>query len=103
MRVWLDPARFLELVDAMQRAYARADPAGRETYARNADRYGERIEALEGAFARGLAACDTRTLVTSHAAFGYLADRYGLEQAPIAGISPDDEPDPSSLAATAPG
>lgn len=99
--LWLDPARFLELVDAMQRAYARADPAGRETYARNADRYGERIEALEGAFARGLAACDTRTLVTSHAAFGYLADRYGLEQAPIAGISPDDEPDPRSLAATA--
>lgn len=62
---------------------------------------GERIEALDGAFARGLAACDTRTLVTSHAAFGYLADRYGLEQAPIAGISPEDEPDPRSLAATA--
>jgi zinc transport system substrate-binding protein len=40
-------------------------------------------------------------LVTSHAAFGYLADRYHLVQAAIAGISPEAEPDPKSLAATA--
>jgi zinc transport system substrate-binding protein len=36
-------------------------------------------------------------LVTSHAAFGYLADEYGLEQVPIAGLSPEDEPDPKTL------
>jgi zinc transport system substrate-binding protein len=40
-------------------------------------------------------------IVTSHAAFGYLADRYHLVQAAIAGISPEAEPDPKSLAATA--
>ena len=31
-------------------------------------------------------------MVTSHAAFGYLADRYGLVQIAIAGLSPDQEP-----------
>jgi zinc transport system substrate-binding protein len=35
--------------------------------------------------------------VTSHAAFGYLADRYGLEQIPIAGLSPEAEPPPREL------
>ncbi|MCP9490100.1 MAG: zinc ABC transporter substrate-binding protein [Solirubrobacteraceae bacterium MAG38_C4-C5] len=99
--VWVDPALFLRLVDAVEAAYVSSDPAGRDLYERNARRYREGIEALDRAFARGLGACDSRTLVTSHAAFGYLADRYGLEQAPIAGISPDDEPDPRSLAATA--
>jgi zinc transport system substrate-binding protein len=42
--------------------------------------------------------CRERTVVTSHAAFGYLAERYGLRQAPIAGLSPDAEPDAQTLA-----
>lgn len=99
--VWVDPGRFRELVDAIERAYVRADPAGRETYARNADAYRAKLAALDREFADGLGRCATRTLVTSHAAFGYLADRYELDHAPIAGISPDAEPDPRSLAATA--
>jgi zinc transport system substrate-binding protein len=99
--VWVDPALFLRVVDAIEAAYVSSDPAGRDLYERNARRYREGIEALDRAFAQGLGECETRTLVTSHAAFGYLADRYELEQAPIAGISPDDEPDPRSLAATA--
>lgn len=99
--VWVDPALFAELVDEVQRAYAQADPGGADEYARNAAAYRAEIEALNDEFAATLKDCATRTLVTSHAAFGYLADRYDLEQAPIAGISPDDEPDPKSLAATA--
>lgn len=99
--VWVDPALFLRVVDAVEAAYVSTDPAGRDVYERNTRRYREEIEALDRAFAQGLGECDSRTLVTSHAAFGYLADRYDLAQAPIAGISPDDEPDPRSLAATA--
>jgi zinc transport system substrate-binding protein len=40
-------------------------------------------------------------VVTSHRAFGYLADAYDLRQIPIAGISPDEEPDPRTLEAIA--
>jgi zinc transport system substrate-binding protein len=99
--VWVDPVLFGRLVDEAERAFAAADPEGARAYARNADAYRARIAELDRAFAEGLRDCATRTLVTSHAAFGYLADRYDLEQAPIAGISPDDEPDPRSLEATA--
>jgi zinc transport system substrate-binding protein len=39
--------------------------------------------------------------VTSHAAFGYLAERYGLTQVPITGLSPEEEPSPQRLAEVA--
>jgi zinc transport system substrate-binding protein len=44
-------------------------------------------------YARGLARCERRELVTSHAAFAYLADRYDLEQVSLAGVTPEAEPD----------
>jgi zinc transport system substrate-binding protein len=46
----------------------------------------------------GLTGCAVDTLVTSHDAFGYLADRYGLEVVGISGLSPSTEPDPAQLA-----
>ena len=42
-----------------------------------------------------------RDLVTSHEAFGYLADRYDLHQVGISGLSPDAEPTPATLAEVA--
>ena len=38
------------------------------------------------------------TLVTNHAAFGYLAAAYGLTQAAISGLAPDAEPTPDRIA-----
>ena len=48
--------------------------------------------------AEALGDCQVDTLVTSHDAFGYLADRYGLEVIGISGLSPSQEPDPAQLA-----
>ena len=53
---------------------------------------------LDRTFATGLKSCATTKLVTGHAAFGYLAARYGLTQVPIAGLSPDQEPSAKQLA-----
>ena len=39
----------------------------------------------------------SRALVTTHAAFGHLAARYGLEQLSLAGSSPEAEPGPREL------
>lgn len=99
--VWVDPHTFLQMVGATRDALIAADPDGRTTYEANAAAYVDELRALDREFADGLKACRGKVLVTSHAAFGYLADRYGLVQAPIAGISPEEEPDPKSLAATA--
>ncbi len=59
------------------------------------------LDELQAAYANGLATCQRRELVTSHAAFNYLATRYGLTQVGITGISPEAEPSPRRLAEVA--
>jgi zinc transport system substrate-binding protein len=56
------------------------------------------LHALDRAYRHGLAHCARREFVTSHAAFGYLAQRYGLTQVPITGLAPESEPSPQQLA-----
>jgi zinc transport system substrate-binding protein len=95
--VWLDPVLMQDLVRQVQRSLTRADPKGRAVYTRNADQFLAELDALNGRYAQGLAACDRKLIVTSHEAFGYLAHRYGLRQEGVAGISPDAEPDAQRL------
>ena len=96
--VWLDPARYEEIVRAVADALAKADPANEATYAANAQAYIAQIAALDEEFRAGLSDCERTTIVTSHEAFGYLADAYGLTQVGILGLSPEAEPDPRRLA-----
>jgi zinc transport system substrate-binding protein len=99
--VWVDPARFMAMATRIRDALIAADPPGRAAYDANATRYLATLRALDRDFRARLRGCHSPVLVTSHAAFGYLADRYHLLQAAIAGISPEAEPDPRSLVATA--
>jgi zinc transport system substrate-binding protein len=86
--VWLDPTRYASIARAIARA--RGDlPA--------ADGFAERLRALDEEFRTGLERCRSRRLVTSHAAFAYLADRYGLDQVSLLGPAPDAEPGPQEL------
>lgn len=96
--VWLDPVRFKAVVGRIAQALAAADPAGRAAYEANAAAYIRELEDLDAAYRAGLERCDRRVIVTSHAAFGLLADRYGLQQTAIAGFNPESEPSPSRLA-----
>jgi zinc transport system substrate-binding protein len=96
--VWLDPARYAEIVRAVADALAKADPGNEATYAANAQAYIAQIAALDEGFRAGLSDCARTTIVTSHEAFGYLAGAYGLTQVGILGLSPEAEPDPRRLA-----
>jgi zinc transport system substrate-binding protein len=96
--VWLDPARYEEIERAVADALAKADPANEATYAANAQAYIAQLVALDEEFRAGLSDCGRTTIVTSHEAFGYLADAYGLTQVGILGLSPEAEPDPRRLA-----
>jgi len=96
--VWLDPLQQKAIVAQVARALAGADPANRAYYEANAEAYSRELDDLDAAFTRGLAQCERRVLVTAHAAFGYLAARYGLTQEAIAGLEPESEPSPQRLA-----
>ena len=98
---WLDPTLMAKAVESIEKALARAQPRSRAELERNGAAYRAELQELDREYAQGLATCQRRELVTSHAAFHYLARRYGLVQEPIAGVSPEAEPDPQRLAAIA--
>jgi zinc transport system substrate-binding protein len=96
--VWLDPGLLGRLVERVEAGLSEADPEGQAVYARNSTDYRRELGLLDDEFGRRLTRCSRRVLVTAHAAFGYLARRYGLTQEAIAGVSPESEPDPERLA-----
>jgi zinc transport system substrate-binding protein len=96
--VWLDPTKMAQIVDAVASALTRADPDRGEDFQANAEAYQRQLSELDAAFEASLGSCDRDLLVVAHDAFGWLAERYGLQQEPIAGLSPEQEPDPQRLA-----
>ncbi|GAB4104562.1 metal ABC transporter substrate-binding protein [Micromonospora taraxaci] len=96
--VWLDPTRLAGIGDQLAQRLGAADPDHAADYTTRAAALRADLTALDGEFKTGLATCQRREIVTSHAAFGYLADRYQLDQVGITGLSPDVEPSPQRLA-----
>jgi zinc transport system substrate-binding protein len=88
--VWLDPMRLAAIARTIGDALG--EPTG-------ADDLAARLERLDREFRDGLARCTRRDVVTSHAAFGYLAEAYDLRQVALTGISPEAEPSPRALEA----
>ena len=95
---WLDPTRLADVGDALADQLADIDPDGAETYEQNAAALREDLEALDAEMTDGLTGCGVDTLVTSHDAFGYLADRYGFQVVGVTGLSPSTEPSADQLA-----
>ncbi len=94
---WLDPTRLAAVGDQVADALAEIDPEHADEFAAAADALTADLDALDAELADGLAACRGATLVASHEAFGYLAQRYGLHQVGLSGIDPEVEPSPARL------
>jgi zinc transport system substrate-binding protein len=86
--VWLDPNRLAAMAGKIAEELGEPDAATALV---------GRLEQLDAEFREGLASCERREIVTSHTAFGYLADAYGLRQIALTGISPEAEPSPRAL------
>lgn len=96
--IWLDPSRMATVAGALGDRLAAVDPAHAAGYRSRAESTAAALTALDRRFRDGLASCERREIVTAHAAFGYLADRYGLHQIPVAGVDPASEPSPRRMA-----
>jgi zinc transport system substrate-binding protein len=95
---WQDPSRMVNVAGAVAAKLESIDPSHASTYRRNADALIASLREVDAAYRSGLASCRRHEIVTSHAAFGYLAKRYGLTQIPIAGLDPETEPTPKRIA-----
>lgn len=96
---WLDPERMTAAAQAVEAALSKADPDHAADYKANLDTVITSLGALDTNYGDGLKTCERTTVVTTHAAFGYLTERYGLAQASISGLDPESEPSPAELAA----
>lgn len=99
--VWLDPTRLVTITSAVADRLAAIDPTNAGGYHERAAALDQALNTVDSEFAGGLRTCQRRQIVTSHAAFGYLAQRYSLTQIPITGLSPEVEPTPQHLAEAA--
>ena len=96
---WLDPVRMKSAATAVEEALAAADPDNADDYKANLDSLTTTLDGLDSSYQGGLTQCERKTFITSHAAFGYLADRYRLTQVSISGIDPEAEPSAADIAA----
>jgi zinc transport system substrate-binding protein len=95
--VWLDPARLVVVAKAVALKFSEVSPENSSIFETNLAKFVAELETLDQKFLTGLASCERDLIVTSHAAFGYLADAYSLTQEAIAGLSPESEPTPKRL------
>ncbi|GEL94721.1 metal ABC transporter substrate-binding protein [Cellulomonas composti] len=98
---WLDPSRMPAVTGAVADALTAVSPEHGDEFRARADALSARFTELDARYESGLAVCERDVIVTAHAAFGYLADRYGLEQVGISGLDPEAEPSPARLTAVA--
>lgn len=79
--MWMDPALAGRYVERVRDAFSELDPAGQDEYARNARAYLSELTELDTWISGAIATVPPhrRKLVTTHDAFHYFGDRYGLE------------------------
>jgi len=96
--VWLDPSRYAKVAESIAAALVAAGARPECAIDARTDAFRDELTLLDAELATGLERCDDEVIVTSHAAFAYLADAYGLRQEAIAGIEPESEPDARRMA-----
>ncbi|HSX19465.1 MAG TPA: zinc ABC transporter substrate-binding protein [Candidatus Saccharimonadales bacterium] len=97
--VWLDPILAKAEVEKISQALVSIDSQDASYYQKNTQDLEAKLDLLNTQYKQGLANCGRKDVITSHAAFGYLSSRYGLNQVSIAGLSPDEEPSLKQLSA----
>ncbi|MBG6237570.1 zinc/manganese transport system substrate-binding protein [Mycetocola sp. CAN_C7] len=77
---WTDPARMIDVVNALTIAVTGIDGVDGAAITENAASYVDQLGALDQQMTDAFAGIpdDTRALVTNHHVFGYLADRFGF-------------------------
>ncbi|MGD6745609.1 metal ABC transporter substrate-binding protein [Streptomyces sp. BH106] len=90
--IWLDPVKYAEVAEGVGKALQKADPDHAAEYKKNTKALVGDLDELNTKFEKGLKDTKSSTFITTHAAFGYLAERYGLTEEAINGLDPESEP-----------
>lgn len=97
--LWISPQLSVHLAASIKDSLIEKDPDNKETYTKNYDVLVNDLKQLDSDYKEMANASNNKTFFVSHAAFGYLAGTYGLEQVAIAGLNSQDEPSQKELTA----
>lgn len=94
---WLDPELFETFAQQVAAELTALDPEGASYFEANLATLSQELDQLDQDFAAGLASCAHDSIIVTHEAFGYVADRYDFSQISIVGVDPEAEPSPAQL------
>ncbi len=95
--VWLSPREMKRMAGVIRDSAIAIDIAHSDSYEQNTQSLLNRLDALDLEYKNGLSSCKTRVILTTHAAFSYLARDYNLTQVSISGLEPESEPTPQQI------
>ena len=96
---WQDLANAARYVDNIRNALIDIDPEGRSTYQANADQFRQEIAALDAEVRQNFKKIpkDRLKVVTTHDAFGYFGQAYGIAFIAPVGVNTDAEPSAADI------
>jgi zinc transport system substrate-binding protein len=97
LHVWLDPILAKMEIENIRDALIKVDPANTQDYKANADRFIGDLDDLDNKIKTELATCNKKDFIAFHNAFAYFANRYGLNQHSVQGLTPEGEVLPQRL------
>jgi zinc transport system substrate-binding protein len=95
--VWLNPLLAKQQAENIKQALIQKDPEHKTIYEQNYQKLAKRLDQLDQIYQSALSQTKNKNVLTSHAAFHYLTERYSLKQVAISGLSPEQEPSPKRL------
>lgn len=97
--IWLDLTNAEAMIDTILAGFVARDPANRDYYTANAAAYKGKLAELDRRYRATLGTCKNRTLLhAGHAAFAYLARRYGITYVSATGVAADAQTTPTRMA-----
>lgn len=95
--VWLDPMNAVSMAEAVEAAFSEEAPDYKDEFAERLSTFKDEANALDAELKAAVENGSKSELLVTHAAYGYLAERYGFDQLPIAGLTPSEEPSQQAL------
>ncbi|HSH35427.1 MAG TPA: zinc ABC transporter substrate-binding protein [Schnuerera sp.] len=96
--IWLNPQNMNKIGEKIKDRLIFLDEKNKDEYEKNFNELSKRLNELDNQFLKKLEHKNKDAILVSHAAFAYMAERYDFDQISVAGISPEQEPSPKTIA-----
>jgi len=95
--VWLNPENAIIEMENIKNYFVKLDENNTDYYEANFINEKNKFEELTKQIEEQVKLYKIKQIVVSHAAFGYMCDRFGLEQIYINGLEPEEEPSAKTI------